>query len=357
MELLKENIFNIVGVISLIIGILAFVDGKSAKKNAKSEKTIREYLFDVAEKNIDKDLTEDHINQLKQVETELSSAINEQIPRLAKRTSLINSLEELKNSIAQNYIEYHQIQEELKNIDVETEEIPKQISDIVVRNILPDYYRRKEKEKNLIKIAVLFLIYIIISNVPILSIFSYLIVIFMYDPLASLLELTFPKERKWRLQLKCFFGAIIGVYVMLFSFSGLNTGMYYGSNSSFISIEISVENIVYIFLSCISYFLISFAVGIELKTLVGEKVSAYVNNSRKRKTIVYFLYYLFWCLIVVILVFMSLFIHTQYAGDNSYHIFNYRLLQICIIGGTVCFTALVVPCLPLSLKFSKKHLF
>lgn len=51
MELLKDNIFNIVGVISLIVGILAFIDGKSAKKNAKSEKTIRAYLFDVAEKH------------------------------------------------------------------------------------------------------------------------------------------------------------------------------------------------------------------------------------------------------------------------------------------------------------------
>jgi len=51
-ELLKENIFNIVGVISLIVGILAFIDGKSAKKSAKSEKTIREYLFYVAEKTL-----------------------------------------------------------------------------------------------------------------------------------------------------------------------------------------------------------------------------------------------------------------------------------------------------------------
>ena len=106
MEFLKENIFNIVGVISLIVGILAFIDRKSAKKSAKSEKTIREYLFDVAEKNIDKELTENHINQLKQVETELSSAINEQIPVLAKKTSLINSLEELENTIAQNYVGY-----------------------------------------------------------------------------------------------------------------------------------------------------------------------------------------------------------------------------------------------------------
>lgn len=44
----------------------------------------------------------------------------------------------------------------MKNFDVETEEIPKQIFDIVVGNILPDYYWSKEKEKNLIIIAVLF---------------------------------------------------------------------------------------------------------------------------------------------------------------------------------------------------------
>ena len=69
MEFLKENIFNILGIISLIVGILAFIDGKSAKKDAKNEKAIRAYLYDVAEKNIDKELTENHINQLKQVET------------------------------------------------------------------------------------------------------------------------------------------------------------------------------------------------------------------------------------------------------------------------------------------------
>lgn len=355
MELLKDNIFNIVGVISLIVGILAFIDGKVAKKNAKNEKTIREYLFDVAEKNIDKELTENHINQLKQVETELSGAINEKIPILAKKTSLINSLEELKNSIAQNYVEYNHIQEKLKNLDVETAEIPKQISDIVVKNILPDYYRRKEKEKNLIIIAVLFLIYIIISNVPIFYIFQYLIAILMYNPLASLLELTFPKNRKWRVQLKCFYGAIIGVYVMLFSFSGINIGMIHSGGNSFIEMKMSANNIVCIVMGLISYFLISFAVGIELKILVGDKVSAYVNASRKRRIIVYLLYYLFWCFIIALIIFMSLFTYIIHAGNNSYKIFNYRLLHICVIGGIICFTALVTPYLPSKLKFSKKH--
>lgn len=255
MEILKENIFNIVGVVSLIVGFFSFIDGRSAKKDAKIEKTIREYLFDIAEKNIDKELTESHINQLKRVETELSDAVNEQIPILAKKTSLINSLEELKNSIAKNYIEYQHIQEELKNIDVKTAEIPKQISDIVVENILPDYYRRKEKEKNLIIIAVLFLMYIIISNIPIFSVFQYLSVIFMYNPLASLLELTFPKNKKWRLHLSCFYFAIMGVYIMLFSFSGISTGMaFLNGKKSFISIEFSVNNIVYIILSIISFF-------------------------------------------------------------------------------------------------------
>lgn len=358
MELLKENIFNIVGVISLIVGILAFIDGKSAKKSAKSEKTIREYLFDVAEKNIDKELTENHINQLKQVETELSSAINEQIPVLAKRTSLINSLEELKNTIAQNYIEYHNIQEELKKLDIETAEIPKQIADIVVKNILPDYYRRKEKEKNLIIIAVLFLIYIIISNVPIFSVFQYLIAIFMYNPLASLLELTFPKNKKWRVQLKCFYSAIIGVYVMLFfSFSGISYGITLGGSNSFMEIEISVKNIICIILTFISYFLISFAIGIGLKTLVGEKVSAYVNTSRKKKAIAYVLYYLCWCFISAIIIFMSTFTQIMSSNNNSYKIYNYRLLHICIIGGIICFTALVTPCLPSKLNFRKKHFF
>lgn len=355
MDFFKENIFNIVGVISLVVGILAFIDGKSAQKSAKSEKAIRDYLFDVAEKNIDKELTENHINQLKQVEAELSDAINEQIPMLAKKTSLINSLEELKNSIAQNYIEYHHIQEELKNLDIETAEIPTKISDIVVRNILPDYYRRKEKEKNLIIIAVLFLMYIIISNVPMLSIFRYLIAIFMYNPLSSLLELTFPKNGNWRLHLKCFYCAIIGVYAMLFSFSGIGTamGLVLGGKS-YVRLEISANNVVYIVLSIISYILISFAVGIEFRTLVGKKVSAFVNTSRMRKTIVYLSYYIFWCFIIAIIVFMSLFIQISHDRNNYYILFNHRLLLFCIIGGIVCFTALVIPCLPSNLKFGNK---
>lgn len=352
MDFLKANFFNIVGVISLIVGILAFIDGRSAKKSAKSEKAIREYLFDVAEKNIDKELTENHINQLKQVETELSGAINGQIPILAKKTSLINSLEELKNSIAQNYIEYHHIQEELKKLDIETAEIPTQISDIVVKNILPDYYRRKEKEKNLIIIAVLFLMYIIISNVPLLSFFQYLIAIFMYNPLSSLLELTFPKNRKWKLHLKCFYSAIIGVYAMLISLSGIGTGVGLElGRKSFVDLEITANNVFNIVLCIISYFLISFAMGIELKTLMGEKVSAYVSVSRKRKNIVYFLYYIFWCIIIAIIIFMSLFIEISYDSHNHYKIFTYHLLHFCVIGGIVCFTALVIPCLPSNLKF------
>lgn len=44
-ELLKENIFNIVGVISLIVGILAFIDGKSAKKVQKVRKPLENIYF------------------------------------------------------------------------------------------------------------------------------------------------------------------------------------------------------------------------------------------------------------------------------------------------------------------------
>jgi len=355
MELLKENIFNIVGVISLFVGILAFLDGRAAKKNAKNEKIIREYLFELAEKNINKEVTETHIKQLKQDETELSNTINEKIPILAKKTSLINNLEELKKSIAQNYIEYNHIQEKLKEFDVETADMPKQISDIVVKNILPDYYRHEEKEKNLIIIIVLFLMYIIVSNVPIFNIFEYVILIFMYNPLVSLLELTFSKNIKWRLQLKCFYCAIIGVYVMLISYSELFTTMVHSNKNSYIQIEMSAINIFFIILSFISYFLISFAVGIGLKTLVEEKVSAYINTSKKKKTIFYLLYYLFWCFIILIIMFMSLFINTWYDNNNFYYIYNYYLLDTCIIGSVICITALVIPCFHFKKEFSQKH--
>lgn len=176
----------------------------------------------------------------------------------------------------------------------------------------------------------------------------------MYNPLVLLLELTFPKNKKWRVQLKCFYSAIIGVYVMLFSFSGISYGIMHGGSNSFMEIEISVNNTICIILSFISYFLISFAVGIGLKTLVGEKVSAYVNTSRKKKVIIYVLYYLFWCFISAIIIFMSLFTQIMSTNNNSYEIYNYQLLHICIIGGIICFTALVTPYLPSKLNFFKK---
>lgn len=356
MEFLKENIFNILGIISLIVGILAFIDGKSAKKDAKNEKAIRAYLYDVAEKNIDKELTENHINQLKQVETELTGAINEQIPKLAKKTSLTNSLEELKDSLVKDYLEFQHIQEELKIYDVQTSEIPEQISDIVVKNILPDYYRRKEKEKNLIIIAVLFLLYIIISNIPVFSVLQYAIALFMYNPLASLLELTFPKNGKWRLLLKCCYCVVIGVYMTLFSFAGISKSSgVYNLQYQFTCIKISVNNVICILLSVISCFLISFAAAFALKVFIIEKLSAYINTSRKKKIILYSLYYLFWLTIIAIIIFMSTSISIRNYDYMSYIIFEFRLLLICIASGVLSLTALVIPFLPYNPKLGKKH--
>lgn len=40
MDFLKANFFNIVGVISLIVGILAFIDGRSAKKAQRVRKLL-----------------------------------------------------------------------------------------------------------------------------------------------------------------------------------------------------------------------------------------------------------------------------------------------------------------------------
>jgi len=147
----KDNTLTLVfGLIGLIGTFLAILTWRSHKKT----KQIYDYLFNIADKNIEKDITEAEISKKKdEVEiasmriSELQEQIRKDIPIEAKRAVLkdrLNSqIEQLKLLLDSTKI----IQKNLNKIG-ESSQIPSEIFKAIENEISPEYIIR-EKRSNL----------------------------------------------------------------------------------------------------------------------------------------------------------------------------------------------------------------
>lgn len=139
--------FGIIGIVGTIYTILSW-------KASKKDKKINNYLFSLAEKNLDKDITDE---QLKRKREEigkyserilfLQEKIEKEIPQQARVAVLKDKLHSQNEQLVITYNSITAIKQELNGLESESQ-IPEEVQSAIEKEINPEYLE-KERRSNL----------------------------------------------------------------------------------------------------------------------------------------------------------------------------------------------------------------
>ena len=148
---ISRNMYNIMGIVFGIIGVIGTLYTIQSFLSKKREEKTYKYLFELAEKNIDKKVTEDILKQKKdevkrhsEKITLLQDKIKEEIPLQARRAVLRDKFFTQSNSLMENYTSMKKIEGELKELKID-ESIPKEILNEIENEIAPQYLLRERR--------------------------------------------------------------------------------------------------------------------------------------------------------------------------------------------------------------------
>lgn len=148
-DLLQTAAAHPVATTAGFIGLLGSIASIISITIARRNKHIQDYLFQVAERNLQKDLTEADIERKKQEATELAGRvldlqrqIQRDIPAEAKRAVLRDRLDSHAAALAHTHRELLSTQTALQNLG-EERELPREILRAVEEQIQPKYLRRE----------------------------------------------------------------------------------------------------------------------------------------------------------------------------------------------------------------------
>ena len=138
--------FGVIGVVGAVYGYLAW-------KDARKQKKTHDYLFKLAEQNIDKSITEHELAQRHQAVEDASArieALQEQIrldiPKAAKRAVLTDRLKSQVEAMSQNYNSVMQLKSEIALIGAPAD-LPKELLRAIEREIEPEYLARERRSR------------------------------------------------------------------------------------------------------------------------------------------------------------------------------------------------------------------
>nr|WAI02745.1 MAG: hypothetical protein OI719_00630 [Candidatus Methanoperedens sp.] len=145
----------IFGIAGTILTIISWRDSKSKEAENKRKDAIHDYLFKLAEKNIDKTVTDQQLSEkIKEIELAtqkietLQEKIRKDIPLEAKRTVLKDRLNSQIELLKQHFESTKKIRDELAKIETSVE-IPSDLLKSIEDEISPEYIL-KDKRSNLI---------------------------------------------------------------------------------------------------------------------------------------------------------------------------------------------------------------
>lgn len=188
-------VLGIMTIAGTLFGAISIYDARKSKKELKKYT----YLFDLAEKNIDKNLTLKEINRLHEEKQAMDKIIKEEIPRQARITVLYDRLKADEEYLSSSYNRYKQTQKEYEKLQLEEKiEIPKNILDEIEHQILPNYLIKEQKQKFMSMLTTISYTTAFLSVIPIFSILSRYSIIFTAYPLIRIIGLDMPKDKRER---------------------------------------------------------------------------------------------------------------------------------------------------------------
>lgn len=188
-------ILGIVTIAGTLFGAISIYDARKSKKELEKYT----YLFDLAEKNIDKSLTLEEINRLHEEKQAMDKIIKEEIPRQARRTVLYDRLKADEEYLSSSYNRYKQTQKEYEKLQLEDKiEIPKNILDEIEHQILPDYLIKQQRQKYMSMLTTISYTTAFLAIIPFFNIFSRYSILATAYPLIRIIGLNMPKDKHER---------------------------------------------------------------------------------------------------------------------------------------------------------------
>lgn len=264
---LKNNwlniIFGLITTISFIIGYLSW-------RYAEKQKEVFGYLFNLAEKNIDKDITEANLSKRKEEVEKMSNQIahlqqkiRDDIPKEARKAVLKDRLFSQIAIMKQHYDSIINIKKELQLLS-ESPEIPPELMKSIENEISPEYIL-KERRSNLktyltiiASIAALLstimpiiLPYEIVKLLNIIIFLPFVPILYLFIKTYNIYDKIYNKRLKYQ----------IGIYMFLVLGSGSTVLMILMILLSFVEkikgafIVAGVFFIISLFFFCISFYL------------------------------------------------------------------------------------------------------
>lgn len=188
-------VLGIITIAGTLFGAISFFDAKKSKKELQKYT----YLFDIAEKNIDKNLTSEEINRLHDEKKAMDKIIKEEIPKQARITVIYDRLKADEEYLLSSYNRFKQTQKEYNQLQQEEKiKIPESILNEIEQQILPDYLIKEQKQKFSSMLTKISYATAFLSIIPILNIFSRYFIIFTAYPLIRIISLDMPRNKQER---------------------------------------------------------------------------------------------------------------------------------------------------------------
>jgi hypothetical protein len=162
---------DIISALSIVFGVVSLIAYIEQRKSSKKNKNIIEFL----NRNVDKDITIDEINELKSKKDTLESIVKEEIPNIGRVTILKDQQDFFQNQISQNYNSLLEVIKKLNYLGekVDIEEINPDIKEYIISEISPK--NTKEKKLRKVRDSIIILLALLITVGAIIPVISYYI--------------------------------------------------------------------------------------------------------------------------------------------------------------------------------------
>ncbi len=214
---------NIVSLIIGFFGVVGTVYTIRGWRRSEQDRRTLQYLFQTAEKNLQKDITEAEIQQKKQEASRIAAEIHdlqqqlrESIPVEARRAVLLDKLFSQEFLVSQTYSSIQEIRKEL-GPDAPPSQIPPELAAIIEREIRPEYVLREERSHLKNQLTIITTAVAILSAVlpdPIGPLVSVPLFLLAVPVLARLYKSYLPKDPAGRKLYTCriaYVGSFLGV--------------------------------------------------------------------------------------------------------------------------------------------------
>lgn len=242
------------------------------QKKSKKELEKYTYLFNLAEKNIDKNLTLEEINRLHEEKKAMDKIIREEIPRQARLTVLYDRLKADEEYLSASYHRYKQTKKEYEKLQQEEKvEIPQNILTEIEYQILPDYLIKEQKQKFMSMLTTISYVSAFLSVLPVFRVFGRYSILLTVYPLIRIIGLNMPKNRQERRKylLNIFHNAALIILFLLNVYWGLLLYELYPNHDSW------TNDVLEIFFSLSAL--------VFLLLLIPKSIKIYKNQGRKRR--------------------------------------------------------------------------